>query len=177
MILSQVNKYNTFGKRFWAGIIDALVFIPIEILHNALGDPTDPNQYMIMQTSNIVLWTLYVVIGHGKYGQTLGKKAMGIKVLDISETRLIGYGRAFLRESVWFFFSAGVVIYMLISMDGGVNTTAEDIMRSEFNFYFPAAWFVIELFTTLTNKKYRALHDYIAGSVVIRLDAKEPAVS
>ena len=177
MVLSQVNKYNTFGKRFWAGMIDALVFIPIEILDSVLGDPNDPTQYMIYQTSYIVLYTLYVVIGHGQYGQTLGKKAMGLKVLDISETKLIGYGRAFLRESIWFFFSASVIIYMLISMNREMGITPQEIMNSEFNFYFPLAWFVIEIFTTLTNKKYRALHDYIAGSVVIRLDAKETAVS
>jgi uncharacterized RDD family membrane protein YckC len=31
------------------------------------------------------------------------------------------------------------------------------------------AWFVLELLTMLTNNKRRALHDFIAGSVVVRL--------
>lgn len=172
MILSNVNKYNTVGKRFWAGMIDGLVFIPFPILHAVLNTDTNMSMYISVQTANVILWNMYLVIGHGKYGQTLGKKAMGVKVLDISEERLIGYKRAFLRECILFFFSAGFIIY-LVSKTGS-QQTPEDVMReSNLGFYFPLIWFALEIVTTLTNLKYRALHDYIAGSVVIRLDAKD----
>ena len=34
-------------------------------------------------------------------------------------------------------------------------------------------WFLLELITMLTNKKRRAIHDYIAGSVVIRYEVDD----
>jgi uncharacterized RDD family membrane protein YckC len=43
--------------------------------------------------------------------------------------------------------------------------------------YSTSGWFAIEVITMLTNQKRRALHDFIAGSVVIRKPdaAQEPA--
>lgn len=177
MELSVVNKYNTFGKRFWAGLIDALVFIPFTILHSSFGPGANSSLLLGLQGTELVLWTLYLVIGHGKYGQTLGKKAMGLKVLDISEQGLIGYKRAFLREAILFFFTAGTIAYIIIRMNGPAAPTLTELRQNDLSFYFPIGWFAIELITTLTNKKYRAVHDYIAGSVVIRLDGKDPDVA
>ena len=39
-------------------------------------------------------------------------------------------------------------------------------------------WFVLEIITMLLNKKRRALHDLIAGTVVVRtsIDENHPAV-
>jgi uncharacterized RDD family membrane protein YckC len=35
------------------------------------------------------------------------------------------------------------------------------------------SWFLLELITMLTNKKRRAVHDYIAGSVVVTCTSEE----
>jgi hypothetical protein len=37
----------------------------------------------------------------------------------------------------------------------------------------PALWFFAEVLTMLTNEKRRALHDFIAGTVVIRTNTQE----
>lgn len=37
----------------------------------------------------------------------------------------------------------------------------------------PSLWFVAEVLTMLTNEKRRALHDFIAGTVVVRTNIKQ----
>jgi len=39
----------------------------------------------------------------------------------------------------------------------------------------PAIWFLAEAISMLTNKKRRAIHDYIAGTVVVRISTAEVA--
>jgi uncharacterized RDD family membrane protein YckC len=34
---------------------------------------------------------------------------------------------------------------------------------------FANIWFILEILTMFTNKKRRAFHDYLAGSVVVRV--------
>ena len=41
--------------------------------------------------------------------------------------------------------------------------------------YSTSAWFIVEVATMLTNDKRRALHDFIAGSVVVRKQNAAPA--
>lgn len=40
----------------------------------------------------------------------------------------------------------------------------------------PGLWFVAEVLTMLTNERRRALHDFIAGTVVVRTDIEEEGV-
>lgn len=148
------------------------MFIPYSIVEGFLEN----SELKVQIASDLgftLLWTLYVVIGHGKYGQTLGKKAMKIKVLDISEEKLIGYKRAFLRELVAFLVSVSVSLYLMSQIwDLPAKEAEEYTNYYRISFYISVIWFLIEIVTTLTNKKYRAVHDYIAGSVVVRLDPK-----
>jgi uncharacterized RDD family membrane protein YckC len=175
---SILHKYQTFWHRLFAGILDGLVFIPLGIVAACLPEDGEMKIQIAVDMLFTILWTLYVVIGHGKYGQTLGKKAMKIKVFDISEHGLIGYKRAFLRESISFFISIGVSIYFIATVG---HLTKKELLESgsyeNFGWYVSSIWFLVEIITTLTNKKYRAVHDFIAGSVVIRLNAKEANVA
>ena len=114
---------------------------------------------------------IYIVIGHGKYGQTLGKKIMQIKVLDIGEQKTIGYSRAFLRESVWLIAEISGIIY-LIYLSSATTVTDRELVKLVYEDYMSfttLGWLLLELITMLFNKKRRALHDYIAGSVVVKI--------
>jgi uncharacterized RDD family membrane protein YckC len=44
-----------------------------------------------------LLWLLYEAPATGSRGQTLGKRAMGIKVLPVEGVKPLGFGRAFTR--------------------------------------------------------------------------------
>src|SRR5688500_121192 len=113
--MTPINKYNTFGKRFLAGLIDGLIFIPFTILDYSFEDTNNKTIFIWWTLFHTICWTLYVVIGHGKYRQTFGKRLMRIKVFDVNEKYLIGYKKAFLRESVWFFAVIAGITYLIIS--------------------------------------------------------------
>ena len=162
----MVNRYNTVWNRFLAGLIDGLVFLPLSIVDEIIKNRSDVRTVMTIEIIFTVLWTIYLVVGHGKYGQTIGKKVMRLKVLDISEQKLIGYSRAFFREAVSFTISVGLSVYYLSTM--GEIKMSEFEESNQFNLLIiPFAWLILEIVSALTNKKRRAVHDYIAGSVVV----------
>jgi uncharacterized RDD family membrane protein YckC len=164
---TALNKYQTFGKRFLSSVIDGFIFLPFAFLINYNFIDQNASAYLIYTILYLTLFTSYVVIGHGKYGQTLGKKLMGVKVLDLNEINVIGYKRAFLRESVWFFAEVIRILFIVyyINYDlprEGINSIDLGLVT-----FGSSIWLVIELVTMRFNKKRRAVHDYIASSVVI----------
>ncbi|MEO6669857.1 MAG: RDD family protein [Ferruginibacter sp.] len=166
-----MDKYSTFGQRFLSGFIDGLIFLPLALADNYIHDVKDNVLFVIWQFAYLISLTLYTVIGHGKYGQTIGKKIMNIQVLDVNEVRLIGYRRAFLRESIWVALNIVFLIYYSIeSFRNPINVLELRVtVMDGFCGISMMLWFFLEVITLLFNSKRRAIHDYIAGSVVIKL--------
>lgn len=159
-------------KRFVSGLIDGLIFIPFSILDNRFENTDSKTIFIGWTLFHTICWTLYVVIGHGRYGQTIGKRLMGIKVFDLNEKTLIVYKNAFLRESVWFFAIIAGIIYLTVSTSNAA-TLNEEIKATYYNDIVgltSGTWLILELITMFFNKKRRALHDFLAGSVVVDLN-------
>lgn len=95
-------EVTTWGRRFGAWLIDALILgIPIGIIGAmTAGDspsPVDPvtgavdqaalagmqGRSMMLGFIGSVVFTIYVILLHGSMGQTLGKKVLGIKVVQL----------------------------------------------------------------------------------------------
>ena len=166
------NKYKTFVQRLFASFIDWLVFLPVYIIEEIFSDKNNKWLFIGFSLFYTISWLLYCAIGHGKYGQTVGKKVMKIKVLGLDEKGLIGYQRAFLRESVWFFVSIAGITWLIIQSQGVAYLSEIDgINYANMGMFISLAWLLIELVTMLSNPKRRAVHDFLAGSVVI--DMKE----
>ncbi|MGB3008528.1 MAG: RDD family protein [Chitinophagaceae bacterium] len=167
--MTPIRKYNTFGKRFVAGLIDGLIFIPFIILDDRFEDTNNKTIFIGWMLFHTICWTLYVVIGHGLYGQTIGKRLVGIKVFSLNEKNLIGYKNAFIRESFWFFTTIVCVIYVAISTSN--TATFNEEIRATYNNDIvgltSGIWLILELITMAFNKKRRAFHDLLAGSVVV----------
>ena len=79
------------------------------------------------------------------------------------------------------FVSLGILGYEVHSiLTGRVSpsslATGEELIGSR-SFWLlsalPALWFLAEVLTMLTNEKRRALHDFIAGTVVVRTNTEE----
>jgi uncharacterized RDD family membrane protein YckC len=159
------EKYNTFWRRFFAGIVDGIILSPIGwFLHSYRIDAT---AFLLFSTIflNASIYT-YSVWFHWKYGQTLGKRLMGVRVVDVSETRLLTRDQAFRRESIPITLAAiGIMIYayQLFTADYGFVSVARDLLGSV-NFI----WFLLEIITMMTNDKRRAFHDTFARSVVVQ---------
>lgn len=80
-------KYATFAQRFSAMLIDAFLFMPISllILIFAPTSKTLENGDTVLMSVSFLAYTLY---GHSRYGQTIGKYAMGIRVVRTSGERI-----------------------------------------------------------------------------------------
>ncbi len=89
-----------FWQRVGASIVDALVLCVPAIIF-----------FIVFDLGIAYALTLLIGIGYfvyfegGPTGQTLGKKALGIRVIDARAGGPIGYGRAFLRYIVEAIFS------------------------------------------------------------------------
>ncbi|HBI17250.1 MAG TPA: RDD family protein [Candidatus Moranbacteria bacterium] len=131
---SQV-KYAGFWIRFVAVIIDGIIvfFISLPLIVIFKFVLSIESSGFLNLLSSLISWGYYIYMTD-KYQATLGKKAMGIMVVDESLAKA-SLGNIVLRETV------GKIVSAIILLIG----------------YIMAAF---------TSKK-RALHDLIAGTVVI----------
>ena len=96
----------------------------------------------------------YSVILHARYGQTVGKRLMHVKVLDVSEKRLPSLSQALLRDSGGILLDLGSLIYFtfLVVKHGYVHRGEYDDSLPEGILAFASlGWFLLEVFTMLAN--------------------------
>jgi uncharacterized RDD family membrane protein YckC len=96
--------------------------------------------------------------------------AVGVKVLDVNEQRTPTLRQAFLRDIGYIILNTlglGYMIYLIImnqySVDSHRLTLPLQILGGA-----AFGWFLLELISMLINPKRRAVHDLIAGTVVVR---------
>jgi uncharacterized RDD family membrane protein YckC len=170
------NKYHTFWPRFWAGWIDVLLFVPLSLFANHFIYPIH-SVFVVLAWNELHSWGLiaYYVLMHGIKGQTVGKMICKVKVFDKSEGSL-SLRQAVLRDIVPIVSNIISSLYLFSDVDkyyksltGGIKDFALSPKWMEILLMMVLLWFITEIITMLTNKKRRALHDYIAGSVVCRI--------
>lgn len=164
-------KYQTFWPRLWAAIIDALVFsFSLGVVNSFVYEDSVPIVLRsIWYVVSAFSFVAYVVFMHARCGQTIGKMATGIKVLDLSESKLSAW-QALLRESVSIVLITGEVICGLTSVLAGEDPARTKQVEIELLLSAAATsgWVAAELLTMLSNSKRRSIHDFIARSVVVR---------
>ena len=165
----RVEKYRTGIKRLGAAIVDGIVFLPLLLFE----------QWLFSATQNIsihVAWIIfaaflpifYSIILHYKYGQTIGKWVNGVKVVHVSEIRTLTFKESVLRDIVYLSVQIIALVYFLFLFQQGHDFTefVEDF--GDFSIVPLFIWNFLELMTMLLNPKRRAIHDFIAKSVVVR---------
>ncbi len=171
--------YAGFWPRFGALWVDALVLLPFVLASRWLQSVSMP--LAILGTiADSAIFLGYTIYFHYRYGATLGKMATGVKV-TLSNGSPVGLKQAFLRSSVetgFTFLSLVATVIAILHADPeqylpvGWNERAEHVAS-----LFPA-WHMIvglasaiwgwsEVIVLLFNKRRRALHDFIAGTIVI----------
>lgn len=171
-------EYHTFRRRFFAGIIDGFVMMPIgAVLMFILRMDTLPVFVLLPAfTLHRTMYYIYSIPLHGLYGQTIGKRVMNVKVLAQDETPL-GMRRAFMRDAAALLITiAGLVLVIPACMESGkwvfeassTTGTGHSIL-----IWTSSLWFFTEVFTMLVSERRRALHDVIADSVVVRTEKLE----
>jgi uncharacterized RDD family membrane protein YckC len=81
-----------FGQRLLQYLVDGLIFVIPAIILFVLFKPAIAYVLLI-----VAVIAYYVILQGGPTGQTVGMKALHIRVVDFNTGTPIGYGRAFLR--------------------------------------------------------------------------------
>lgn len=165
-------KYKTGLRRLGAAIIDSLFFIPLAQIDSLLRDNFE-NRYGLLFWLVIMttLPFLYSIIMHCRYGQTLGKMVANVKVLNVEETGLLTFKQALFRDSFNILFDTSALLYCMYQLI--LSVFPKEGLLSNFDSFgdrVALGWILLELLTMLTNRKRRSVHDFIAGSVVVRAD-------
>jgi uncharacterized RDD family membrane protein YckC len=172
-------SYAGFRKRFAATLADsAVLFLPV-ILATILQRQAQSSRFVWWFSGfSLSLFSYsYVLYFTSRYGQTPGKYLVGIRIMTL-RMKPIGVRDALKRESLNLTYSVlvaitnGLVLMDLSGNEFGMMTLHEKIqlwhgpLGSGLR-YISGFLVWSELWILLTNKKRRALHDYIAGTVVV----------
>jgi uncharacterized RDD family membrane protein YckC len=166
-----MERYQTFGRRIVASIVDSFVFAPLVIFFVwiELADFPDLLRFVVYPIGALI-GLAYNILMHWKYGQTLGKMWVKVKVLDVSE-KAVSFWQSCLRDIVYIivdFVQYGVLFALFFV---GYSWRSEAVESTNTYMLFPLyVWLVIDTIVCIKNTKNCALHDMIAGTVVVRLD-------
>jgi uncharacterized RDD family membrane protein YckC len=101
----------------------------------------------------------YPIYFHARYGQTVGKLVVGIRLVR-ADGEPIGTGTAWARSALDLVFAAATGIALVAALSGTL-----DWLRNVTLAY--ALWTSVDLGVMLTNRGRRAAHDYLAGTFVV----------
>jgi uncharacterized RDD family membrane protein YckC len=168
----EVSKYSTFWPRFWAAFIDGIIFAIILYVESLLFGFDYNQQDNFLQTFNAIQLAIYSVIMHGLCGgQTFGKMALGVKVLNHDNELEIDLKQALRRESVNLVLNILSLILILVvasSLDTTGTLSTFLTLSVAVLAVVGLVWVISEFVTMLFNDKRRALHDFIGKTVVVR---------
>jgi uncharacterized RDD family membrane protein YckC len=120
-------------------------------------------------------WPIYEVLLVARYGQTLGKMACGVRIRDLNGGA-VSMQHAVLRQIGLIFsvpYFAAIQAQNILAGNLANRALGEDSSYHAFLFIL-LAWTLLEIVTMLTNRKRRAVHDFIAHTVVVRENAQRP---
>ena len=157
------KQYDTFWRRIGARCIDAFIIGFVFGIVNMIFILINSKLTYLLPSIALFILLIYNFWFHYRYGQTIGKRIMEIKVLNISESR-INFLQIIIRETLIFivFYS-----YSIYRMWKNQNFTRLDIIMVGI---FNIALLLIDLSIIAINNRKRALHDLIAKTVVVRID-------
>ncbi len=166
-----MEKFRTVIPRILAILLDNILLLPLTIVDQyARGIDLARGQMLVLLFIISVSYSIYFILMHRLFGQTVGKMLMKVKVLDLAESR-ISLRRAVLRDLPPIFLLAAMFIFT--DPLAVVNPDAEPDARLILNnpiALIQTIWAITDLIFFLTTKRHRALHDLIAGTIVIRFD-------
>jgi len=171
--------FSGFWTRALSVLIDILVITPVVLVSCFLltwSITAELFGLVILST----LFFAYIIYFHYRFGATIGKMVLKIKVTNPNGTA-ISLKQAMLRSSVDIGFAALLVTAFFIGLSGAnpqVYLALSWMERVEYLVPLYPSWYELvasryliwifsEGFFLLINKRKRAIHDFIAGTVVI----------
>jgi uncharacterized RDD family membrane protein YckC len=163
-----MELYKTFWRRVAALIIDGLVMAPITgMILFMTWRGMSFGEYLFWSVLSTVVSCAYWIGMHGRYGQTLGKMAAGVKVLKMNDQPLT-YGVAAARYFPFIFVGLVSMVGTFNYLSGLGEITLKTIAEGpRWSQWINHVWMIAQLITVLSNPMRRAIHDFIAGTKVI----------
>jgi len=174
------NVYADLWTRIAARIVDLVVMLPVAgLILYINGLSKDAYFYAILPNLAIYIW--YEVSLVKKYGGTPGKLIMGIKIVQKNGDD-VDWHASFMRYLVTFCLSLSGIFIMMwtlgliddatyVSMGFMKRTqllSEINPLMSKIQTFTSLAWTLAGIIAILSNKRKRAVHDYIAGTVVVK---------
>lgn len=171
-----MNKYQTIFLRFIALIIDCILLIPLWFFGLDVSSGFVKNglsQELSIFTVSILFWLFfnsYYILMHAFFGQTIGKLLTGVKVVSSAEMK-INLGQSMVRSLPHI-----IPIIILLGFNSRHLLTGEtnqkdiqvaNAVASLLNIGV-LIWTVLNIIVALSDDKHRALHDYFAGTIVVK---------
>ncbi len=177
--------YAGFWRRLCAGFADVFIIMPIAFFLVWL-EGFDRTLAIAITIPSSILFAIYNFFFNARFGGTPGKLAVGIRITRPDGSR-IGWTEAWKRSAVDLVFAFIVLvvqIWGLTQVDPGRYASMGWIERARLvNEYAPAwyrsvtilqeVWIWSEVVVLLFNKRKRAIHDFIAGTVVVKKEFAE----
>ncbi len=172
-------RYSGFWERVGAYLIDFLIMTPFIALDYFFGGESRFYQLYVLVPIQLVsvIMFVYMVV---KYGGTPGKLAVGLRIVKVDGSP-VTVKTAMLRYGVlWVLSLAMVIITIIATMNmtdeayTALGYTARSLAVSEGAPMLMTItvvmqlWIFGSLIAILANKKRRTLHDFLAGTVVVR---------
>ena len=174
------NIYAGFGPRLGSLLLDIIIFVPIALLV-LYTNSVSKNAFLYTLIPNLIFGIWYNVYLVKKYGGTPGKLIMGIKIIKLNGKPL-EWKEAILRHSVLLLlslFSSILMIFCISKADENTYNNLSWLKQSQYLMTFAPISFIVynylsniwvygELIVLLTNSRKRAVHDFIAGTVIVK---------
>ena len=161
-----MDRYETLGARFWAGIIDWLVVLPLTAANlavqfsDSLALPVKSTLVGALGLATV----FYSILMNARWGATLGKMAMGVRIVDLGGESPINFNQAVLRS----------LPQLIPAMYGAVFSTRVAEVEPSVALMGGVMWIALFAFSLgnvlfgVFSEKHRALHDRIARTVVVK---------
>lgn len=162
-------RYRTLLLRTGAAMVDTLVFVPLVLAARWGAGHASAPALAALEVVLVAIPIVYRVALHARYGKTLGKMAVGVKVLDEGEGP-ITLRQAALRD-------APIIVLQVLMMAADLGTIAAGGNPIAADAPTPAppalsmiflVWCLADGMAAVIDPKRRSLHDRIAGTVVVR---------
>lgn len=165
-------RYSTFWQRFFASLIDGLILSPLSIIDSYF----DNWNSVVIITTAFLVGVIYKPFLEMRYGATLGKKALGLRVVNENYEKA-GPKHIILRN----IFDISQRVVLLISSLGTLGAVRDNSLSSfgeDANSGFPigagaltiliSLVIIIDSIFLIADPRRRALHDRIGKTYVIQ---------
>jgi len=178
---SETFEYGGFWRRVAAGILDSLILAPLGFVLFMLLSYTR-HAYVYYSLPSVVISLFYYIWLVRRFGGTPGKRIMSMRIAltDGSPVTVRAATLRYLPMLILQLLSVTAMIQATFSLAADFESLGYIEKLAELGKSAPAwnnfvtgvmyVWWIASAITLAANQRKRAIHDFIAGTIVLRTD-------